>query len=106
MFDYHIHSNFSADCKTPMEQTIEEAIKRGLRKICFTEHIDIDYPDPTIQFDLDKPDYNKKIVEMQEKYADQITIKKGIELGVQPHVLGDYEKIMSEESFDFVICSM
>jgi len=106
MFDYHMHSSFSADCSTPMEDTIESAIQKGLTEICFTEHVDYDYPDPTIQFALDTTMYDKKIKEMQEKYEGQISIKKGVEIGVQPHVLKQCEQLVNDHYFDFIICSL
>lgn len=106
MFDYHMHSDFSADCEALMEETIEAAINKGLTEICFTEHIDYDYPDPTISFDLDLPNYDKKIKEVQAMYEDQIIIKKGVEFGVEPIHLPKFKKVMTTESFDFVICSM
>ncbi|WBX80748.1 histidinol-phosphatase HisJ family protein [Virgibacillus salarius] len=106
MFDYHIHSNFSADCDTPMEETIEAALKKGLKEVCFTEHIDEDYPDPTIHFELDLPAYEKKIKEMQCLYKERINIKKGLEIGVQPHLLDNCKQMIQEETFDFIICSM
>lgn len=106
MFDYHIHSDFSADCETPMEVTIEKAIQLGLKEICFTEHIDYEYPDKDWVFEFDLKKYDRKINELQAKYAQQIQIKKGVEIGVQPHILNRYEDLMNEETFDFVICSM
>ncbi|MFD2130573.1 histidinol-phosphatase HisJ family protein [Pseudogracilibacillus auburnensis] len=106
LFDYHMHSNFSGDCSTPMEHTIQSAIRKGLKEICFTEHVDYDYPDPTIQFKPDLAGYDKEIKAMQAKYEGEISIKKGIEIGVQPHVLDRCEKLVLEENFDFIICSM
>jgi len=106
MFDYHIHSDFSADCKTPMERTIKEAIRLGLDEICFTEHIDYDYPDKSIVFEFDLDSYDKKIAEMQDQYVEQLKIKKGVEIGIQPHQLGRYNDLIEKEHFDFVICSM
>jgi len=106
MFDYHMHSDFSADCETPMEDTIESAIEKGLSEICFTEHIDYEYPDPTIDFDLDIPAYAAKIKAVQEQYKGRITIKKGVEIGVQPYLLKRYEETLAQEPFDFIICSM
>lgn len=106
MFDYHVHSNFSADCDTPMEKSIEQAIAIGLKEICFTEHIDYEYPDLTIDFDLDLPGYAAKLKQLQDKYQDKISIKKGVEIGVQPYLLDRYQRLMNGESFDFVICSM
>ncbi|WP_099156542.1 histidinol-phosphatase HisJ family protein [Virgibacillus ndiopensis] len=106
MFDYHVHSDFSADCETSMEKSIEKAIEMGLKEICFTDHIDYDYPDPTITFDLDLPKYNRKMEQLKEKYSNKITIKKGVEVGVQPYLLPKYEELMNTDWFDFVICSM
>lgn len=106
MFDYHIHSNFSADCETPMEDTIKQAIAKGYTDICFTEHIDYDYPDPTIEFELDISRYSEKIQEMNIVYGDAIQIHKGVEIGLQPHLLSRYEQLMNEETFDFVLCSI
>jgi len=101
-----MHSNFSADCDTPMEATIESAIKKGLTEICFTEHVDYDYPDPTIDFALDVKNYSREILHLQKKYKDTIKIKKGIEIGVQPYLLKRYEDLLNKETFDFIICSM
>ncbi|MFC4025398.1 histidinol-phosphatase HisJ family protein [Oceanobacillus longus] len=106
MFDYHIHSKFSADCNTAMETTIEKAINIGLEEICFTDHIDYDYPDEDWIFEFDLNQYDKKIKEMQEKYAEKIRIKKGVEIGVQPHLSAKHKDLMNQETFDFVICSM
>src|SRR5699024_3055723 len=106
MFDYHMHSNFSADSDTPTEEMVEAAIAAQIDEICFTEHVDYDYPDPTIEFDLDVRAYAEKIAALQEKYADQIRIKKGVEIGVQPHVLAECKQLTEAETFDFIICSM
>lgn len=106
MFDFHMHSNFSEDCSTPMEATIESAIEKGFEQICFTEHVDYDYPDPDFTFDLDTAAYEQKIREMQSQYADRITIKKGIEIGIQPHLFERYDALLSNHTFDFIICSM
>lgn len=106
MFDYHLHSHFSADCSVPMEKMVIGAIEKGLEEICFTEHIDYEYPDETILFEFDLREYETTIDELQRKYADQIQLKRGIEIGVQPHLLKRYEQLIDAEKFDFVICSM
>ena len=43
LWDCHMHSSFSADSDTSMEDMIHEAIRRNLSGICFTEHLDPDY---------------------------------------------------------------
>ena len=42
--DFHMHSSYSGDSDTPMEQMAAQAVKAGLTQICFTEHMDYDYP--------------------------------------------------------------
>ena len=44
LWDCHMHSEFSADSGTPAEDMIRQAIMLGLKGICFTEHLDPDYP--------------------------------------------------------------
>lgn len=106
MFDYHMHSHFSADCEEQMEDMIVGSIQKGLTEICFTEHIDYDYPDDSILFEFDLKEYDDIIKQLTIKYEGQITIKKGVEIGVQPYLMDRYKKLMDEEIFDFVICSM
>src|SRR5690625_1413469 len=106
LFDYHMHSDFSADSETPMEEMVQASIEKGLTEICFTEYIDFEYPDLTITFELDIPNYTQKLTEMCTKYKDTITIKKGVELGLQPYLLERYQELMNKEKFDFVIASI
>ena len=40
--DYHIHSTFSPDGKSSMEEMILRAIDLNLKEICFTDHVDYD----------------------------------------------------------------
>ena len=55
--DFHIHSDFSADSHSSMESMIQEGIRLGLKTMCFTEHLDLDFPYEDISFDLDIPGY-------------------------------------------------
>ena len=41
------HSSFSGDSETPMEAMIQAGIQKGLHHMCFTEHLDLDYPLPS-----------------------------------------------------------
>ncbi|TCT25490.1 histidinol-phosphatase (PHP family) [Melghiribacillus thermohalophilus] len=106
MFDYHVHSHFSADCDIQMEKMIQNALKKGIMEICFTDHIDFDYPDPDFIFEFDLQTYDQHIHQMREHYGQEIAIKKGVEIGIQPHLIDRYNEVLNEESFDFIICSM
>jgi len=104
LFDYHLHSHFSADSEMTMAQLCQAAINLGLDEIAITDHHDIDYQDNTIEFLIDKEKYLKEIEKFQEKYKDQIKIKKGIEIGLQPHIYEECRNYISND-FDFVIGS-
>ncbi len=39
MYDYHVHTRFSADSSLPMEEAILAAVERGVREIAFTEAV-------------------------------------------------------------------
>lgn len=100
--DYHIHSEFSDDSTCPMETVIQCAIARQLNEICFTEHIDYG-----VKTDLNC-DCAKSLAEFneyKEKYRDKITLKWGMEFGIQTGTIAQYEATFTEYPFDFIICS-
>ena len=76
--DYHLHTSFSSDSESPMEEMIRHAVSLGLKTICFTEHHDIDYPVNPDGFDflLDLPSYKEEIFHIQEHYQETISIKE------------------------------
>lgn len=106
-WDCHMHSSFSADSETPMEEMIRAAIARGLSGICFTEHLDPDYPETpdSIDFTLDIPAYHERLISLKETYQNRLSIRFGIELGLQPHLGESFRKLLKETPFDFVIGS-
>lgn len=104
--DYHVHSAFSSDSETPMEDMIEQAISLGMTRICFTDHMDYDYPEiyqMTFQFDVEA--YYRKLSMLSEKYRDDIQVLMGIELGIMPHLADRYQTLLASYPFDFVIAS-
>ena len=38
--DYHLHTEFSGDCRTPIRDLIASAKEKGLSEICITDHYD------------------------------------------------------------------
>ncbi|MBN2220721.1 MAG: histidinol-phosphatase HisJ family protein [Vallitaleaceae bacterium] len=103
--DYHLHSNFSGDCKIPMEEMILAAIQLGVHRLCFTEHHDLDFPHPSIDFTISVKDYLQRLFELKDKYSDRIQVLAGVELGMQPHLHATLSKIVQENPFDFILAS-
>lgn len=107
--DYHLHSSFSGDSEEPMEKMILSAIDRGLTHICFTEHMDIDFPEnedcPAGFFTVNTDSYLYDLAKYKAKYADQLKILFGVELGLQPHLKKEPALYTRSHEFDFIIGS-
>lgn len=116
--DYHVHTDFSDDSVYPMEQVVKGAIAMGIDEICFTDHVDYgikedwDSPNPIIYrgteplANVDYPVYISKINSFQSIYDTQITIKTGLEFGIQVHTIPQYEALFAKYPFDFIILSI
>ncbi|MBO8159123.1 histidinol-phosphatase HisJ family protein [Thermosyntropha sp.] len=102
--DYHVHTDFSGDCNTSMEEMIKKAIKLGLKELAFTDHVDYDYPDPSFEA-IDYNTYTKFFEELKSKYEKKINLLLGVEVGYQPHIKKNIEELLQTYPFDFVICS-
>ena len=103
-----------------MEAQIERAIEIGLDEICFTDHVDYgvrkdwDEPGPVEERNgksarnVDYPRYFAKLAEMKERYGDRITIRQGLELGVQRHTVRKTEELFGRwgGELDFTLLSV
>ncbi len=103
--DHHVHSEFSGDCNTPIDDVVKRAIKLGLKEVMFTDHQDFDYPSNEICFELNIEEYVEKIKKLREKYKE-IDILMGIEIGYQPNLNDKINNLLNSHPFDFVICSI
>lgn len=104
-YDYHMHSSFSNDSQTDMENMIKKSIDLGIKEICFTDHVDYDL-DTDFDWGIDYNKYFDKINFFQDKYKNQITIKKGVELGLQKQIINKCSEDANKYPFDFIICSI
>ena len=125
--DYHVHTKYSDDSEYPMEEVVRDAIALGLSEICFTDHVDYgikrDWDDPRgVEYrrggpgepermpvvNVNYPEYAAEFGRLKEKYKDQITLKMGMEFGMQTHTIPQYEKLFSSYPypFDFIILSV
>ncbi|HCW23395.1 MAG TPA: histidinol phosphate phosphatase [Lachnospiraceae bacterium] len=113
--DCHVHTSFSADSSTPMEEQIRAAIRAGIRILTFTEHEDLDFPYSNTPreewgspFLIDIPSYRIEYERLKKKYEGQIELLLGCELGLaqdRPDLRNPIEHFPEEAPFDFVIGS-
>ena len=93
--DYHMHSKYSGDCKTEMEDVVLAAISKGLGEIAITDHgpahsgygIKREY----------YPTMHAEVMRLREKYP-QIKIMLGLEANIL-NVQGDID--ISEEMMSY-----
>lgn len=104
-WDQHMHCNFSGDSDALPEDMIKAGIAHGLSGICFTDHLDYDYPEEPNIFLLDFDNYFKVLSDLREKYADKISVNIGIELGLQIQAAGQNLAVAEKYPFDFIIGS-
>lgn len=114
--DYHTHTVFSDDSNYPMEECVKDAISLRIKEICFTDHVDYgvkyDLKDlkpeevegKVLNVDFEK--YFPEIERVKELYKDKISIKTGLEFGVQKHTIPQYEELFKKYPFDFIIMSV
>lgn len=103
--DYHMHTSFSLDSEAEPESMIQGAIQKGLKRICITDHEDHGYIYEGNEFTFSVPDYFDTLEKLKEKYRDQIDIRIGVEIGLQPDLGSYYHEYVNSYPFDFVIGS-
>ncbi|MBR5049143.1 MAG: histidinol-phosphatase HisJ family protein [Erysipelotrichaceae bacterium] len=127
--DYHLHTEFSDDSREPMENQISKAIDLGVEEICFTDHVDYgikkDWSEGDIVFrsgdgmnyaasdadalaNVNYPEYFGKLLRMKETYKGKITIRQGLEFGIQSCTIDRYEDLWNRygDQLDFTLLSM
>ena len=97
--DCHVHSSFSDDCDTAVEQMIETAILQGRKYFYITDHHDFDYPamDDGVTFQLAQDPYIQRMEELKHQYKNKIDIRIGVELGLMAHIK---EKTVEKETYN------
>ncbi len=107
--DAHVHSTYSGDAKSTIDEMVAKAVSLGMTQICFTDHNDFDYP----YRDTDKPDmfllnvdaYLFDLLRAREKYEGKIKILFGIELGLDSAIKRKNLILAKSHDFDFIIGS-
>lgn len=105
LWDTHMHCCFSGDSDAAPEDMIRTAADRGLDGICFTDHLDYDFPNDPDLFVPDLDAYDRDMRALGEIFRNTIPVLHGIEIGVQPHLHDRLREVVHEHDYDFVICS-
>ena len=105
MFDYHNHTSFSHDSNAKIDDVIETAIRKRLKQIAITDHYDPEYANPAVNTYIDLERNFEALEGAEAKYKGKITVIKGIELGLQGHVLEQLDAAAAKYHYDFILGS-
>ena len=107
--DTHVHSTYSGDGESTIQETVEKAVSLGMKQICFTDHNDFDFPyapgDKPDMFLLNVDAYLYDLLRTREKYEGQIKVLFGVELGLAPELKRKNLILAKSYDFDFIIGS-
>jgi histidinol-phosphatase (PHP family) len=105
LVDYHIHSSHSSDSDASIIDMCKRAHEIRIEEIGFSEHIDFDPQDWGYgHFDYER--YTSDIDRARERFSNNLSIKKGVEVDYQHWVEEDIRDWLNDKEFDFVIGSV
>lgn len=84
----------------------EQAILIGLDGISFTDHLDIDYPPCAEVFEFNFDKHFEHIEDVKKKFCNRINVIRGLEVGIQEHVIDESVTLIDKYQFDIVIGSL
>ncbi len=105
LYDQHLHSWNSFDCKTPPVDNVTCAIERGLAGLTFTEHFDT-HPSEWDACVYDDAKIERELAELRARFGERIFIGKGIEVCYQPERMAFILDFLAEHRFDVVLLSV
>lgn len=103
MFDYHMHSRVSFDGHDTGEALARTALERGLKEICFTDHLDYDPLGTMGKLDFDTDKYNAEYDHLE---IPGLKIRRGMEFGMDVHNVQQFKEDLKRRHFDYVLGSI
>ena len=100
--DGHVHTRLCHHARGEMEEYVEAAVKCGLRKLVFLEHLEvgIDYFESTWLTEEDFNYYHAEGKRLQGKYRDRLEIGLGVEVGYNPLFREEIKRRLAQHSWD------
>lgn len=103
MFDYHMHTEVSFDGKQRGADAVKAALEKGLKEICFTDHLDYDPLGQMGNMAFDTDQYNQEYDHLE---APGLKIRRGMEFGMTVDNREQFKIDLARRPFDFVLGSV
>ena len=105
MFDYHVHSEFSADCTAPMAASCRAAIEAGVTEIAFTDHVDHEPADMGRGYYRAEA-YFRSVDAVRAEFGDHLTVLAAVEVDFNERIATEVGRFLEAHRYDFVIGSV
>jgi len=105
LFDQHLHSKHSWDCRTEPRDNVMAALAAGLGGLTFTEHFDT-HPDEWEKCGYHDEAYSATVAALRREFGERIFIGKGIEVCYQPDKMDFILDFLAGHEFDIVLLSV
>ena len=103
--DNHTHTRFSPDSNADPEAMIRQAIRVGLKQITCTDHCDPQHPEGLLGL-TDTAEYVRTLTALKEKYARDIYVCIGLEIGFMPGAVAQAQRLAADPAIEYIIDSV
>jgi len=103
--DYHVHSHFSADSRTSMEEMCRRAVALGIQEIGFADHYDL-HPDEDPRDWLRIEPWIQELQRCRVIFRNKLVIRAGIEIGEPHRFQAETRAMLARAPFDYAIGSL
>lgn len=100
-----MHSIHSPDSMSSLDDLCENAIRRGLSGVCFTDHIDFDPTQDAFEY-RDRDAYLADVQRVRNAYAGQLIVKTGAEITYQSEYASDIRRFLAACGYDYILGSI
>ena len=100
--DYHLHSTFSGDGKSSIEEICLSAQEKGFTHIAITDHHDIGNPNFEIK---NLVSYSQELDRCKALFP-ALNIARGMEMDYRPHTWEETKRIPHQYALDFALLSL
>jgi len=107
MIDYHIHTQLCNHARGVMTEYVRRAIEKGLKEICFLDHLTISEPGNRLSMTPGEvPLYFQAVQNLKNSFNGIISIKAGLEVDFSPGNTDLVQEIIETFSFDVIGSSL
>lgn len=103
--NFHSHTQY-CDGKATAEEIVKRAIELKFESLGFSGHAPVPHGEEWCMTFESLPEYKKHILELKEKYKNDITLYLGLEIDYIPGITKSFDWYMNEYDLDYNIGSI